>query len=154
MQAWPGNGGAEAVAGQGGALLILAEEQAGPALGRAWLRGRPGAPLVAGSYANPTGFEPTAMDPLEPGGEGATMLVLHRRFSPVTGVAAVVSEARFEGDPVVLTPVATLAPPLTVDNMEGLAVRPEGDRRFVYLVSDDNFNPVQRTILMKFELLP
>ena len=38
--------------------------------------------------------------------------------------------------------------------MEGVALRREGDRTFVYLVSDDNFNPLQRTLLMKFELLP
>ena len=29
----------------------------------------------------------------------------------------------------------------------------EGGRTFIYLVSDDNFSPLQRTLLLKFELL-
>ena len=41
----------------------------------------------------------------------------------------------------------------SVDNMEGLAVRQDADGRvFAYLVSDDNFNPLQRTLLFMFEL--
>jgi hypothetical protein len=50
-------------------------------------------------------------------------------------------------------PVAELAPPVNVDNMEGLAVRRQSGRVFVYLVSDDNFSGLQRTLLMKFELM-
>lgn len=54
--------------------------------------------------------------------------------------------------------LATLRPPLTVDNFEGLAVREEGAeanrRTFLYIVSDDNFSSGQRTLLMKFEVLP
>ena len=50
--------------------------------------------------------------------------------------------------------IARLAPPLTVDNMEALAIRREGGRTFIYLASDDNFSPLQRTLLMKFELMP
>jgi hypothetical protein len=44
-----------------------------------------------------------------------------------------------------------LAPPLTVDNFEGLTSTPiEGGRRF-YLVSDDNANASQRTLLLAFD---
>jgi hypothetical protein len=75
-------------------------------------------------------------------------------------VAATVSLARVprdaDGKPqgtATVQPLALLAPPLLVDNMEGLAVRTEGNRHFVYLVSDDNFNSVQKTLLMKFEIL-
>lgn len=50
--------------------------------------------------------------------------------------------------------IARLDAPLTIDNMEGLAIRHDGDRTFIYLISDDNFSPLQRTLLMKFELLP
>jgi len=49
--------------------------------------------------------------------------------------------------------VATLAAPLTVDNMEALAVTSEGGRTILWLASDDNLNPLQRTLLMKFELM-
>jgi hypothetical protein len=48
-----------------------------------------------------------------------------------------------------------LGSPLTIDNIEGVAVvqRPGGVRRF-YLVSDDNFEPGQRTLLMAFDWTP
>ncbi|MBT3627577.1 MAG: esterase-like activity of phytase family protein, partial [Rhodospirillaceae bacterium] len=46
-------------------------------------------------------------------------------------------------------------PPLTVDNMEGIAVRRDGaGHTLVYLVSDDNFSVLQRTLLLMFELKP
>ena len=51
--------------------------------------------------------------------------------------------------------VADFAPPLTLDNYEGIATVPErGGGVHVYLVSDDNFNPAQkqRTLLLKFAL--
>jgi cyclophilin family peptidyl-prolyl cis-trans isomerase len=60
------------------------------------------------------------------------------------------------------TPLGVLAPPLLVDNFEGLAVREEPGRTFLYLVSDDNQNNCrvkesprcQRTLLYKFEIAP
>jgi hypothetical protein len=48
-----------------------------------------------------------------------------------------------------------LAPPLSVDNFEGLAARPgqEGAIRF-YVISDDNFSRFQRTLLLAFDWKP
>ncbi len=45
------------------------------------------------------------------------------------------------------------APPYPIDNMEGIAAwrTPEGATR-ILLLSDDNFNPLQRTLLLLFEL--
>jgi hypothetical protein len=37
--------------------------------------------------------------------------------------------------------------------MEALALRRDGGRTFLYIASDDNLNSLQRTLLMKFELL-
>ena len=49
--------------------------------------------------------------------------------------------------------IADLEPPMSVDNFEGIdAVRGKKGGPFVYLVSDDNFNAVQRTLLLKFSL--
>ncbi len=49
--------------------------------------------------------------------------------------------------------VAVLRPPLTVDNLEGVAVRRgAAGGTLIYLVSDDNFNPLQRTLLLLFAL--
>ncbi len=56
--------------------------------------------------------------------------------------------------------LAVLAPPLMLDNFEGLAVREAQGRTFLYLISDDNLRNCevkpgagcQRTLLMKFEV--
>jgi hypothetical protein len=50
--------------------------------------------------------------------------------------------------------IARLAPPLSLDNMEGLAITEEAGQTMVWLISDDNFSPLERTLLMKFALLP
>lgn len=39
-----------------------------------------------------------------------------------------------------------------IDNMEGIAVHRSGGRTVITLISDDNFNFLQRTILLQFEL--
>ncbi|NQW01187.1 MAG: esterase-like activity of phytase family protein [Rhodospirillales bacterium] len=50
--------------------------------------------------------------------------------------------------------IAELRSPLHVDNFEGIEMRTTADNRtFVYLISDDNFNPLQSTLLMMFEVL-
>ncbi|MBI1986641.1 MAG: esterase-like activity of phytase family protein, partial [Rhodospirillales bacterium] len=50
--------------------------------------------------------------------------------------------------------VAELRPPLTVDNFEGVeARRGANGETLIYLISDDNFNAEQRTLLMMFELM-
>lgn len=48
---------------------------------------------------------------------------------------------------------ATLKHPLPVDNFEGVAIAPgpNGETR-IWLISDDNFNSVQRTLLLAFDL--
>jgi hypothetical protein len=50
-------------------------------------------------------------------------------------------------------PVATFTAPATVDNFEGIAAvrRPDGGVR-LYILSDDNFNPGQRTLLLAFDV--
>ena len=49
--------------------------------------------------------------------------------------------------------IARLAPPLLMDNFEGIATAPaaSGDLH-VLLISDDNFNALQRTLLLLFRL--
>lgn len=155
IQQWPPNGGGEAFADLGAAgRLVISEEMPGAAGGRDGLLFAPGGTRRF-SFVPAAGYNPTDAVLLAP---PATVLVLSRRF-----VAGVVSADIVELalDPAALAgarlggaPVARLAPPLTVDNMEGIALRRAGNRTFVYLVSDDNFSPLQRTLLLKFELLP
>ena len=51
--------------------------------------------------------------------------------------------------------LARLASPYAVDNLEGLSVtRGSRGETLLWLMSDDNFNPIQRNILLLFELAP
>lgn len=161
-QGWAMNGGAEAAAGTGGMFVFLSESSSTVA-GVEDRRGVIASPHegAAGprifSYAAPSGFSPTDMDALNGDGADGRMLVLHRRLSGLGGFSAIVAEADLPAEgagPVTPREIARLAAPLIVDNMEALAVRAEGERRFVYLMSDDNFKGFQRTLLLKFELLP
>jgi hypothetical protein len=94
------------------------------------------------------------------------VLTLERRYSAAKGVGAQLRRiARASiaaaaesgaGTPLDGEIVADFDSAWEIDNMEGLAVR-TGARgeTLVYAVSDDNFNrPVQRTLLLMYELLP
>jgi hypothetical protein len=48
--------------------------------------------------------------------------------------------------------LARLAPPLLADNFEGIAVSREGGRTILWVISDDNHEFFQRTLLLKFGL--
>ena len=45
-----------------------------------------------------------------------------------------------------------IEPPLVTENYEGLAVQPTAQGTMIYLVSDDNYNPFQETLLLQFLL--
>jgi cyclophilin family peptidyl-prolyl cis-trans isomerase len=86
-----------------------------------------------------------------------TCYVLFRSYIPGQGNRAAIIARAADG---AVSTLAVLAPPLALDNFEGLAVREERGRTFFYVVSDDNFRNCdtrpgegcQRTLLMKFEL--
>ena len=86
-----------------------------------------------------------------------TCYVLFRSYAPGVGNRAAIVELAPDADPKTL---AVLAPPLTLDNFEGLAVREMEGRTYLYIISDDNFrncetkpgDGCQRTLLMKFEV--
>ena len=143
------NKGIEALARLRDGRLVLVAEDARDGAGdfRGWLvTGGTVAPL---SYAATGLFQPTDFAVL-PSGDLLS-------FTPLGGLAARIqlidrsairAGARLEG-----REVARLAPPLTVDNFEALAVHPTGDDGvLVFLLSDDNYNPLQRTLLLAFRL--
>ena len=74
---------------------------------------------------------------------------LYLAYDPVRGNRTKVKVHK-SGD---LIASATLKPPLPVDNFEGIAfgVSPEGKTR-LWLISDNNFNDKQRTLLFAFDL--
>lgn len=98
-------------------------------------------------------FKPTGAARL-PNGD---ILVLERSYSPLVGVAMRlrrIREADIEPGQVLKgEELAVMRPPLAIDNMEGIDVKtgPEGEI-LVYMLSDDNFSVLQRTLLLQFEL--
>jgi hypothetical protein len=89
---------------------------------------------------------------------GGKLLVLERRFSWTSGIAMRIRSV----------PLASIKPGATVDgpelitadmgsqidNMEGLSVHRAPDGALVLtLISDDNFAPIQRTVLLQFTLV-
>lgn len=159
---WPANGGGEAFARLDRATaLVFAESARGPDGAHDVLL-LPDRGEVRLGYRPPDGFSPTDAVLLD----ADRLLVLNRRFTATGGIAAALvlvdlaplNAARAAGKrPADLElqwrEVARWQPPLTLDNMEGLALRRDGGRVFLYIVSDDNLNSLQRTLLMKFELV-
>jgi hypothetical protein len=86
------------------------------------------------------------------------LLLLERRFLWRSGVAmrirkvpldAIAPGALVDGDELLVADMR-----YQIDNMEGLAVhRTEAGEIILTLVSDDNFSPLQRTILLQFKLV-
>lgn len=151
----PENGGVEALAvlPDDGLLLIAENGRSSAGTLRAWLQRRDRWHELA--YVATGMFQPTDAAAL-PNGD---VLVLERRFTLVAGVAArlarIPAAQIVPGGKLDPVPIAELVPPYSVDNMEGLAVAPEADGgALIYLISDDNRNPLQRTLLMLFRLNP
>lgn len=151
----PENGGLEALARlRDGRLFALTEEMpAGPGYYRGWI-GRSGTyrPIdfpVVPPYKNTDAAQ-------LPNGD---VLVLQRRYSLLGGLGARLCEVPAgslePGARVVCEPVAEMQPPENIDNMEGLAIRRnEAGQIILYMISDDNFSALQRTVLLVFRLEP
>lgn len=84
----------------------------------------------------------------DPLGEG--WFVVERRYKPPFDMRGRVRR---------LTPEGTLGPilielklPGTTDNFEGVAAERRGQTTRLYLLSDDNANPAQRTLLLAFDI--
>ncbi len=98
-------------------------------------------------------FKPTGAARL-PGGD---ILVLERSYIPIIGVAMrlrrIAEKDIAPGNTLKGAEIAVIRPPLAVDNMEGIDVKsgPDG-KTLVYLLSDNNFNILQRNLLLLFEL--
>ncbi len=109
-----------------------------------------GQPAWLGKTAeNPSGFGLTARETITlPSGDVRT-LSLFRSYEPVRGLRVVFRWG--ETDSAQLA----LAPPLTVDNFEGLATRLAGDGSIeAWILSDDNFSPTQQTLLYALRIAP
>jgi hypothetical protein len=117
----------------------------------AWRIGR--GQLVPLHYRVSDGFVPTGADRLDD-----MIYVVERRFSLLNGgfasrVMALPVEQVREGGPLAGHELARLAWPTVADNFEGIAARRGSEgQTLLYLVSDDNFLGLQRTLLLQFSL--
>ena len=158
MAGWPRNGGPEALVRLAdGRFLVFSEEAKGRVAGsRAALMfaGDPvaGARADRFDYVPPDGYVVTDAQALPDG----RMIVLHRRFTLMDGVSAVISivdlAAVRPGAVVRGREIARLASPMTVDNMEALAITRDARGAILWIASDDNFSSIQRTLLLRFRL--
>lgn len=85
------------------------------------------------------------------------LITLERHFSPLAGVSMMMRQipasALESSEPLDGEVLVEANHTRSIDNMEGLSVRTSDDgTTLLYLVSDDNFNSVQRTLLLVFAL--
>lgn len=105
------------------------------------------------TYAAAPGMDPSDMAVL-PGGN---VVVLERGFNLLFGFRSRLASLNLDeirpGSQLQPQPLATLESPILSENFEGLAVMPlqAGGIR-IFLVSDNNFNAAQQTILAVFDL--
>lgn len=149
----PGNDGIEALTLLfDGRLLAISEGDPDEPVHVAWISSRDGWDVL--TYVSEKGFRPTGAATLPDG----DVVVLERFFTPRQGVRIKIKRiaasdigpgAQVEG-----SLIASLAPPMNIDNFEGIeAVRSRDGTTMIYVISDDNFNRnEQRTLLLMFEL--
>ena len=156
MRAWPKNRGPEAMLRlPDGRFLVFAEGngQGGDAILFAGDAAVPGTPSVRLRYLPPPGYRATDAALLP---DGRRALLLNRRWTLLQGFTIKLTVIPLTD----LRPatvlrgrdVADFRPPLVTDNFEGLSLEREGDRTIVWITSDDNYVPLQRTLLLKFAL--
>ncbi|SMF61816.1 esterase-like activity of phytase family protein [Allosphingosinicella indica] len=158
MRGWRGNSGAEAMLRLADGRFLIFSEGSDDAANSAALLfdGDPAEPDIAAiafRYRPPAGYRITDAALLPDG----RMIALNRRFRMSEGVSVRVTLSDLSGiaaaKTLTGTEIAAFAAPLTVDNFEGISVTRERGGAVVWIVSDDNYNPLlQRTLLMKFAL--
>lgn len=158
MRKWPSNAGSEAMARLADGRFLIFSEGRQRRDGSTAAALFDGDPALAGTqaleigYRAPNGYRLTDAAVLPDG----RILFLNRRFTILDGLSAKLTvgavadfgpETVFSG-----REIAHFQPPVTTDNFESLSVERDGGRTIVWIGSDDNFNSIQRTLLLKFEL--
>ncbi len=156
MQGWSSNKGAETIVRlMNGRFIIIAEGLENGIHEALLFSGDPVEPATAISqftYRPPAGYRVTDGAVLPDG----RLLILNRSINFPIGFSAklaVLDAADVKaGDMISGKVIATLAAPLLIDNMEGITITSEDNETIIWLISDNNFNIWQRTLLMKFRL--
>jgi hypothetical protein len=158
MTEWPTETGPESLARLSDGRFVVLSENAALKNGAKEALLFPGDPTVRSShpvhfsYRPPDGYLPTDAAELPDG----RLVVLNRHFSMMDGFWAALTiidpRAVRPGQELTGELLAEFRPPLNIDNMEGVSVVREGARTILWIISDDNQMPVQRTLLLKFAL--
>ncbi|SFK00245.1 hypothetical protein SAMN03159338_2930 [Sphingomonas sp. NFR04] len=161
MKHWPQNGGPESMVRLADGRFLVIGETARPRGGNVDQREIllfPSDPTIGQpepihfAYVPPDGYDPSDAALLPDG----RLLVLVRRFAVRTLFTVKIELVDIRGAKAgqVLhgTELADFSPPFQHDNFEGLAVQREGDSLVVWMVSDDNEQWWQQTLLLKFRL--
>ena len=156
---WPDNMGPEAMVRLAdGTFLVFSEGERLPSGATEVLlfEGDPaeeGTRTVRLGYRAPEGFHITDAALLPDG----RVMFLNRRFTLLDGFSAkltISGPLRLNAGRVLSgREIATFEAPAIVDNMEALSVTRDKGRTIVWIASDDNFSALQRTLLLKFELI-
>jgi hypothetical protein len=147
----PENSGIETLVVDGqGRITAIAESGSPDGAGRGWTQRE--SAWVPFALERSDGFEATDATIAD----DKSLILLERRYTEKDGPAARISllPRTFDG-PVAGYTLAVLRLPLSVDNFEDVAIQPAPDGgRYIYLLSDNNQNPQQRTLLLQFRLPP
>jgi hypothetical protein len=155
MREWSDNAGPEAMVRlPDGRFLVFAEGEGGDSEVALFS----GDPAVAGTpasrlrYRPPEGYRVTDAAVLPDG----RLAILSRKVGLFDGFTARLVFASFPGPGgralIEGGTAAAFEGNVTRDNLEALSVTREGGRTILWMASDDNYNPLQRTLLMKFAL--
>jgi hypothetical protein len=100
----------------------------------------------------PPGFSLSALAPY---GEAGGFALLGRSYDPARGVRIAVRLIVTEAPAPRVLDEMTMAPPLSVDNFEGIAAVPRSNGGIrLYLLADDNGSATQHTYLLAFDWQP
>ena len=155
---WPPNRGPEAMVRlPDGRMLVFSEDADDDPRGRAAFLFR-GDPAIPGTRAQPFLYDAEGKGAVSDAAvlPDGRVLIVHRRlgFRPVfTTILAIVDPADIRPGGVVRSRAIGQVPAPLAENYEGAAVEVRDGRTVLWLVSDDNFNSWQRSLLVEFELV-
>jgi hypothetical protein len=156
MRHWPATGGPEAITHLSDGRFAVFSERADdanapitPLLIFDSDPVTPGTPFTALRYRAPEGYRP--VDAVEV--SSGRLLVLHRRFTLPFRFTSVITLVDIRGAraeaPISGRVIAEISNPDIAENYEGIAAQRRDDETLIWLVSDDNFFWLQRTLLLQ-----
>jgi hypothetical protein len=157
MRHWKANGGPEAMARlPEGRFIVLAEDAPWLSAGGHAALLFPSDPVtgakpLAFTFTPPIGYDPSDMAALPDGRVVILLRTIDLPFPPFFRSKLVVADPRaiVAGKRWPWTELATFHGPVPRDNYEGLAVAPAASGVTLWIISDDNFASIQRTLLLK-----